>query len=121
MFGRGAASSAKACMTNANALEKTMNKITAKGPLLPFFIFPPPLLALKRYTVRNEGALCRGDIFFNVFHLFIPAAAVHLKRFQATRQRDIVKAGFNDAQQGAALGFLQLEYDQRGRFVRIVN
>jgi len=55
-------------------------------------------------------------MFFNVFHLFVPAAAVHAKRFQTTRRRDIVKAGFDDGQQSATVDFLQLEYNQPGRF-----
>ena len=68
-----------------------------------------------------EAALRRGDMFFNVFHLFVPAAAVHAKSFQTTRRRDIVKAGFDNTQQGAALDFLQLKYDQRCRFFRVVD
>jgi hypothetical protein len=62
--------------------------------------------------------LRRGDMFFDVLHLFVPAPAVHAKRIQTTRWRHIVKAGFDDAQQCATLDFLQLEYDQRGRFLR---
>ncbi len=45
-----------------------------------------------------EGALWRGDMFFNVLHLFVPAAAVHAECFRATRRRDIVKSGFDDGQ-----------------------
>ena len=63
-----------------------------------------------------DGPLRRSDMFFNVFHLFVPAAAVHAKRFQTTRRRDIVKAGFDDGQQSATVDFLQLEYNQPGRF-----
>src|SRR5208283_937330 len=31
-----------------------------------------------------------GYVFFNVCHLFVPALAVHAKRFEATRRRDFV-------------------------------
>jgi hypothetical protein len=31
-----------------------------------------------------EGALRCGDMFLDVFHLFVPAPAVHPKRFQTT-------------------------------------
>ena len=68
-----------------------------------------------------DGTLRCGFMFSNVFHLFVPSAAVHTKRFHATRRWEIVKTGFDDAQQGASLGFLQLEYDQRGWFFRIVD
>jgi len=68
-----------------------------------------------------EGVLRRSDMFFDVVHLFVPALAVHAKRIQTTRRRDIVEAGFDDAQQGAALDFFQLEYNQRGRFFRVVD
>src|SRR5215212_2061415 len=35
-----------------------------------------------------ERALWGGDMLRNVFHLLVPAPAVHAERFQTTRRRD---------------------------------
>src|SRR5215471_11833400 len=47
-------------------------------------------------VVFFERALLRDDMFLDVFHLFVPTSAVHPKRFQTTRRRDTVEAGFDD-------------------------
>jgi hypothetical protein len=60
-------------------------------------------------------------MFFNVLHLFIPTPTIHAKRFQTTRLWDIVKAGLDNAQQCPTLDFLQLEFNQRRRFFRVVD
>src|SRR5262249_30565865 len=68
-----------------------------------------------------KRALCRGDMFLDVFHLLVPASAVHPKSFQTARRRDTVYPRFDDGYQCAVSDFLQLEFYQRGRFFRIVD
>ncbi len=68
-----------------------------------------------------EEAFLRVDMFCDVFRLFIPALTVHANRFQTTRRWNAVKAGFDDPQQSTTIYSLQLKFNQRGRFLRIVD
>src|SRR5687768_13958183 len=74
-----------------------------------------------RNPALRSGALTRSDMFLDVLHLFVPAAAVHAEHFEAPRRRNLVEAGFYDGQQRATLRVPKLEHHQRGRLRGIVD
>src|SRR5438477_7816080 len=77
--------------------------------------------SLHPYTHTPTQSLRRGDMLCDALHLEVPALAVPSERFQPPIRWDLVKPGFDQPQQGAAFDLLQLEFDQRRRFLRIVH
>src|SRR5258708_26888173 len=65
--------------------------------------------------------LRRGDMAFDVLHLDVPSAAVHAKRLQPARRRKVIAARLDDGDQPTAVDVLQLEDDQRARFLRVID
>src|ERR1035438_1485034 len=61
------------------------------------------------------------DMAFNVLHLLRPTAVIPAECFRAAVARDLVEAGLREQKQRAAGGLLQLEFDERGRLLRIVR
>src|SRR5262245_46395538 len=76
--------------------------------------------ALRNPALRSCG-LTRSDMLFDVFHLLLPAAAVHPEGVEAPVRRDVVEAGFYDGQQRAALRVLKLELHQGRGLSRVVD
>src|SRR5277367_6960572 len=61
------------------------------------------------------------DIFLDVLHLFCPTAIVLAERFGAASGGNLVEAGLGDYEKRARHGFLQAEFDQGGRLVRVID
>ncbi|SPE26429.1 hypothetical protein SBA2_30094 [Acidobacteriia bacterium SbA2] len=61
------------------------------------------------------------DIALDVLHLRAPPAFIHAVRFVAAVARDLVEAGLGEQQQRTARSLLQPEFDQGGRFFRVID
>src|ERR1017187_407856 len=60
------------------------------------------------------------DMTLNVLHLLSPTAVIHAPCLKFALAGDFVEAGLGKQQQCAACGFLESEFDKRGRLLRIV-
>jgi len=58
-----------------------------------------------------------GDILLDVLHLLSPAFVVADERFPAPAVGDVTKSGLGDFEERAGRGFLEMELDERGRFL----
>src|ERR1035438_4822786 len=56
----------------------------------------------------------------NVLHLLSPTAVIPAPCLKGAAAGDFIEAGLGKQQQGAAGGFLEPEFDKRGRLLRIV-
>src|ERR1035441_363622 len=56
----------------------------------------------------------------NVLHLLSPTAVIPAPCLKGAVAGDFIEAGLGKQQQGAAGGFLEPEFDKRGRLLRIV-
>src|ERR1043166_7458388 len=67
------------------------------------------------------GGFLRRDMAFDVLDLNVPAAAVHAKRIEPARLRNLVEARLDHCQQRAAFDVFQLEDDQCGWLLRVID
>jgi hypothetical protein len=88
-----------------------------------------PSAANTGADLRSNAAVARGlgvagsvdgDMVLDVFHLLIPATAIHAGSLGAALGGYSIEARLDDTQQGAAFDFLQLEHHPGGWLVRKV-
>src|SRR6266550_571610 len=71
--------------------------------------------------ICSAVALRLLDILREILDLPSPPVVVHAERFGATGGRDAIEPGLDDRQLGAAIDFLEREFDQRGGLGRVVH
>src|SRR2546430_5355426 len=72
-----------------------------------------------RLTAMALGRL--RDMALNILHLLRPAAVISPERFQAPMSGELVEAGLGEHQQSSLRGFLQPEFDEGGRLLRVIE
>src|SRR6202050_949637 len=72
------------------------------------------------WRLRVTGLRLSRDIALDVLHLLRPAAVIPAECFEAGVTGDFIEARLSDHEQRAGGGLLQPEFDERGRFPRIV-
>src|SRR4051812_23652711 len=70
---------------------------------------------------RGAAATLLLDILADVLDLRRPPAAVHLERLRAAPLGDLVESGLDDGELRAIRGILEVELDERGGLLRIVD
>lgn len=56
----------------------------------------------------------------DVLHLLCPTAVIHAECFDAAVAGNLVEAGLREQKQCSARGLLQPEFNERGRFFRVI-